>query len=273
MFVSIPSRRLLSFLSVGVYGLVFTLFCEYERPGLGIGHFYYLGVALAALAGGPASGAIAGVLAAGLYALGFDINPHLHSSSVLTEATLIRASTFVMVGTLIGWFATRHRQLVAELRILADRDTLTGLPNTRAFEIAITRSLERRTPFALLVGNLGDLNGGDVSVDDQLRRVAGQLLLSLEPTDEIARIGATEFAILASGKSGNVGKLAVRLETLLAQSGFSITFGWGSYPQDGENALSLYRAANERFYARKIVRDSGPAERADDADVVQLPGR
>ena len=37
-------------------------------------------------------------------------------------------------------------------------------------------------------------------------------------------------------------------------NGGAITFGWSSFPQDGENALSLYRAADERLYARKLVR-------------------
>jgi len=31
-------------------------------------------------------------------------------------------------------------------------------------------------------------------------------------------------------------------------------FGWATFPQDGENALALYRAADERLYARKVSR-------------------
>jgi hypothetical protein len=40
----------------------------------------------------------------------------------------------------------------------------------------------------------------------------------------------------------------------MAREGSPITFGWAVYPTDGENALSLYRAADERLYARKLVR-------------------
>ena len=32
------------------------------------------------------------------------------------------------------------------------------------------------------------------------------------------------------------------------------TVGWAVYPHEGENALALYRAANERLYARKVMR-------------------
>ncbi len=40
----------------------------------------------------------------------------------------------------------------------------------------------------------------------------------------------------------------------MARQESRITFGWAVYPADGENALSLYRAADERLYARKLVR-------------------
>jgi hypothetical protein len=35
--------------------------------------------------------------------------------------------------------------------------------------------------------------------------------------------------------------------------GFQVTFGWAASPQDGSNALSLYRAADERLYARRVI--------------------
>ena len=48
--------------------------------------------------------------------------------------------------------------------------------------------------------------------------------------------------------------LAAKLEGAMARQESRITFGWAVYPADGENALSLYRAADERLYARKLVR-------------------
>jgi hypothetical protein len=32
------------------------------------------------------------------------------------------------------------------------------------------------------------------------------------------------------------------------------TLGWAAFPQEGDNALALYRAASERLYARKVMR-------------------
>src|SRR5438105_6635376 len=45
-------RRLLVVISIALYGAVFTSFVLFEVPGLGLGHFFYIPVALLALATG-----------------------------------------------------------------------------------------------------------------------------------------------------------------------------------------------------------------------------
>ena len=60
-------------------------------------------------------------------------------------------------------------------------------------------------------------------------------------------------------------RLAAHLERVLVGSGgVGVTFGWATYPQDGDNALALYRAADERLYARRVI------SRNEDANVVPL---
>jgi hypothetical protein len=49
-----------------LYPLIFAAFLLFEKPGLGVGHFYYVPVAMVALAAGPAWGTAAGVAATGL---------------------------------------------------------------------------------------------------------------------------------------------------------------------------------------------------------------
>ena len=90
--------------------------------------------------------------------------------------------------------------------------------------------------------------------DDGLREIAARLLHSLPPGDEVARIGEDSFAVLTYASSAtDAGKTAAHLQRVLADDGFSVTFGWAAYPQDGVNALSLYRAADERLYARRVI--------------------
>jgi len=251
------------------YAIVFACFLAFERPGLGLGHFYYVPVALLALASGPMVGAAGGVAAAGFFALGVYINPAIPPSEVLTLSTAIRLVTFTAIGALIGWFADDNRKLVGQLRILAERDALTGLPNTRAFESAIHRRLEEGASFALLIGDLDRLRNlnerrGQLEGDDLLRRLADMLGRSLAPGDELARVGGDEFAVLAAigGGGSEAARLCGRLETALAQQGLRIRFGWAVHPDEGRNALSLYRAADERLYARKLLSTESFAQSA-----------
>jgi len=238
-----------------------------ERPGLGIGHFYYVPIALVAFASGPLAGAAGGVLAAALYAWSTHVNPHL-PSSLGREQTVIRLVTFVAVGVLVGVFARRNRSLVEELSQLAKRDAVTGLPNTRAFESAIERRLELGEPFVLLVGDIDELRRlnaeGRERGDEALRRLSDRLMLAKRPDDDVARVGGDEFAILANLDRRRGRAVALGIEQHLSLGGDSVTFGWATYPGDGENALALYRAADERLYARKVARGfrRGPAQEA-----------
>ena len=244
--------------AAGSAAAIYGAFLLYERPGLGIGHFYYLPILLAALATGPGLGALAGVGATGLYATGVLLNPAIASSEVLSASTAIRLVTFVAVGAVTGYFAAEGRRANAELTVLAERDAVTGLPNTRAFERAIGERLAGQQAFVLLVGAL-DTDSAPAESSSLVNLVAERLICALEPEDDLARIGHQEFAVLASLPRGeDARRLAAHLERALVGSGVGVTFGWSTFPQDGDNALSLYRAAEERLYARRVISRNEP---------------
>lgn len=253
-------RRLAIVIALGMYAVVFAALIHFERPGLGLGHFFYLPVALIALSTGPRLGALAGAAAAFLYACAFALNPEVPTTHIVTMGAAIRLIPFAASGALLGWFASSNHALVEKLQILAERDHLTGLPNTRAFEGAMARRFESGRPFAILLGDMDGLKEmndrlGEVEGDEALRRLGAMLANALEPSDELARVGGDEFAVLAAvGSTQEAARLAARLEAVLAGAGLGITFGWAVHPQDGLNALSLYRAADERLYARKYIR-------------------
>jgi diguanylate cyclase len=261
--LALRPRPLLLFAALAA-GAVFSAFLLYETPGLGIGHFYYVPIILAALATGSLIGAAAGAAMTGVYVLGVLLNPAIPSAEVLTLSTGIRFVTFVMIGLVTGYFAERNRALVGELEVLAERDALTGLPNTRAFERAITERFHREESFALLVGDVDSFERanelhGHLHGDDVLREVASRLSHSLEAGDEIARVGGDEFAVLTYARNtADAARRAALLQRVLADDGFAVTFGWAAYPQDGSNALSLYRAADERLYARRVIHGERP---------------
>ena len=209
---------------------------------------------------GPRLGVVAALVATGLYAGGVLLNPHIQSGEVLRVGTLTRAVTYVTIGGLIGWFAGRNRTMLAELRVLAERDSLTGLPNTRAFEAAITRRLAAGDRFVLLLADMDALKDfnrdeGFTAGNDALRRLADQLARSFGPDDDVARVGSDEFgsSLPSRARTARRGP-AARLERVLADGRTKATLGWAAFPQEGDNALALYRAASERLYARKVMR-------------------
>jgi diguanylate cyclase (GGDEF)-like protein len=257
MRLTAPRAFLLT--ALGIYALVFTVFVFVERPGLGLGHFYYLAIALVALSYGPGWGAASGLFATGLYSLGTALNHAVPTGELFTISAPVRLVNYIAVGALLGWFAKRYRDANDELEILAQRDFLTGLPNTRAFERAIDRRLAGDQPFALLVGDMDTTRPGE-DRDDALRRVSDALVSALGSDVDVARVGGDEFAVLAPCRTvEEAGQLAARLERILVETGSFVTFGWSVFPREGENALTLYRAADERLYARRLLRQPRPA--------------
>ena len=255
----VHQRALLVGASIG-FAAIFAAFVVFEHPGLGIAHFFYLPIALVGLATRPRWGAVAGVVAAGLYALGVLLNDAIPPAELVTVSFPIRLITYTAIGGLIGWFAANNRQLIGELRVLAERDRLTGIPNMRAFEAAVGRRLETETPFALLLGDmdaLWELNAerGRLAGDELVIRLAETLGAALQPGEEVARVGGDEFAVLTSAPDKDAAaRLAGRLEKMLASNGLDVSFGWAMYPGEGDNALGLVRVADERLYARKLMR-------------------
>jgi diguanylate cyclase (GGDEF)-like protein len=251
-------RRLLFANAIVCYALVFASVVLFEVPGLGLGHFFYIPVALVALAGGTVAGFCGGGVAAALYALGIVITPRLPSGDALTFAMMIRLLTFTSCGVLVGWFANEHRRHVEQLRDLAERDFLTGILNTRVFDDALARRCAAGRQFVLLLGDVDDLKTvndthGHTAGNAALRQVADALGHAIGEGDELARVGGDEFAILTDARVADAARLCAGLRDRLAAQDLHMTFGWAALPEDGIAPLELFRKADDRLYAAKLV--------------------
>jgi diguanylate cyclase (GGDEF)-like protein len=262
MVRSVPAaathRRLLLFSALGLYAAVFVAFPLFEVPGLGIGHFFYLPVALLALGYGLRVGIAGGLLAAALYALAIVVTPALPVRELLTVATAIRLVTYSSVGGLIGWFADQHLRDVTRLRELAERDFLTNLLNTRFFDDALARRCAEGQPFVLTLGdmdNLKEINDthGHSEGNRVLRTVADTLVGAVAEDDEVARVGGDEFAVLTGVTLDRATALCDRLSRVLAKQGYEMSFGWAAMPEDGVVPLELFRKADDRLFAAKLL--------------------
>jgi diguanylate cyclase (GGDEF)-like protein len=251
-------RRALFATAIVSYAAVFTCFVLFEVPGLGLGHFFYIPVAVLALAGGTRMGFLGGALAAVLYALAIFVTPRLPTRDVVTYATAIRFVTFSSCGILVGWFANEHRHHLEQLRNLAERDFLTGILNTRVFDEALSRRCARAQPFVLLLGDMDNLKTvndthGHVAGNAELRRLADALGDALGPDDELARVGGDEFAILTAASVEDAADICAHLRKRLSAGDLHMTFGWAALPDDGVAPLELFRKADDRLYAAKLV--------------------
>jgi diguanylate cyclase (GGDEF)-like protein len=251
-------RRLLFAIAILCYALVFMSFVLFEVPGLGLGHFFYIPIALLALACGTQVGFLGGALATAVYALAILITPRVPSADVLTVATGIRFVTFTSCGALVGWFANEHRRHVEQLRNLAERDFLTGILNTRVFDEALARRCAAGRPFVLLLGDMDNLKAlndthGHTAGNTELRRLADALGDAVGSGDELARVGGDEFAILTDAGVADAAGLATHLRDKLEAHDLHMTFGWAALPEDGVAPLELFRKADDRLYAAKLV--------------------
>jgi diguanylate cyclase (GGDEF)-like protein len=237
---------------------VFASFYAFETPVLGIGAFFYLPICLAALVTDEFRGAAAGLVATGLNVIAVVSMPHMPTSSVLTELTLIRLVTFVGVGALVGGFARRNRDLVAQLRELASKDFLTGIGNARVFDEQLARRCQLGRPFTLVladIDNLKQLNDvhGHAAGNAAIRHVAEALQASVHTADELARVGGDEFALLTDLPHDEALLFCSRLARMLSSEELHVSFGATSYPADGTAAVELFRKADDRLFAAKLV--------------------
>lgn len=266
MFAATSHRYLVFCGALAAYAAVFAAFVFFEIPGLGVAHFYYLPVAALAMTGGPRRGFLAGVAADALYGIGILLNPTIPPAEIVSASTGIRLVTFTAMGMLVGWFAAHNRDLVGRLQLLAERDHLTGLPNTRAFESALAKRLQAGRPFCQILGDMDGLKRinddlGHLIGSRAVCRFAETLRASCRTTDTAARYGGDEFVAVLPDTDLDGAKVVIkRVTERLAQDtdkpAISASAGVAVYPRDGGTPTTLLSAADRALYMAK-------AEKAD----------
>jgi diguanylate cyclase (GGDEF)-like protein/PAS domain S-box-containing protein len=153
-----------------------------------------------------------------------------------------------------------------ELRRLANRDTLTGLPNRRAFEEQLASEVARARrhdhPFSLAILDVdhfkavNDRHGHPIG-DLVLREVATRIASVVRDGDTIARIGGEEFAwLLPDAGTAGARAAAERARAAMTARPFAgvgrvtVSVGVCELPRHAD-ADALVSRADEALYAAK----------------------
>lgn len=184
-------------------------------------------------------------------------NRFVHSGSGKNEIFLICSGTDI----------TEERHAQERLRLLANTDTVTGLPNRNAIQERISDAIAHRgdTQVGIVyldLDNFKKVNDayGHMFGDQLLQAVALTILSCLDEGQVLARFGGDEFIILATDTSQSVLEaMASRILTRLRQpfriglieiySGCSL--GISLAPQHGNDRESLIRNADTAMYTAK----------------------
>jgi diguanylate cyclase (GGDEF)-like protein len=123
-----------------------------------------------------------------------DLGPLATNERTAVDRALILASL------MISHHAAEERLLEAEFQ-----DLLTSLGNRRSFFLALDARVDAGDRPALLYIDVDDFRHvnerlGHLGGDSALRVIARRLSSVVRPTDELARIGGDEFAILCAGE-------------------------------------------------------------------------
>jgi diguanylate cyclase (GGDEF)-like protein len=208
--------------------------------------------------------------------------------AVVLEALL--ALLFVVLVPLLARTSARIRRHVAELEHVATHDELTRLPNRIGFRRATRGYLSaaaNEDPFAVVTVDLVGFRAvnealGNAGGDALLRQTAERLLEAAPDAAFVARIGADEFAVVASAGGPEAVELAGRLRRALARpllvDGAKIALdgriGVALAPDHGMDPEALLRCAS---VATELARERrtgvevyDPADDAGDVATVAL---
>jgi diguanylate cyclase (GGDEF)-like protein/putative nucleotidyltransferase with HDIG domain len=185
----------------------------------------------------------------------------------IPEWWLVVMGSMTVAAILIGSMRARTGSLIESLYDAARTDPLTKLANRQAFREMLDLELERaRRGKGCVTVVMGDLDHFK-EINDRLGRDAGDAYLlrmarvlagGRRQLDGVARVGGEQFALILCDTDGPGGlAIAERLRSAAGEEfrhdphPVTISFGVASFPEHGQTAGSLLRAADEALYAAK----------------------
>lgn len=194
-------------------------------------------------------------------AVGILVLDHFHRVNLLA----VSLSTVALMGVVARLHLTfrENARLLAQTRIDAVTDTITGLGNRRRLVADLDEAVGVATPTEPWLLAIFDLDGfklyndafGHPAGDQLLARLGGKLQTVADGTVSAYRLGGDEFCLLAPVADVDVERLVDRAARALAEAGegFDVTCSFGAVvlPEDAHEPSEALRRADLRLYAQK----------------------
>jgi len=183
---------------------------------------------------------------------------------------------FLVSASKLAALAVERRVLYDQLSYRAQHDELTGLENRAAILPRLSEEIRiaaaTGSPLGVIYIDLDNFKGtndthGHAAGDAVLREVARRMAAGVRRSDAVARLGGDEFVVVLPGIGGRAGahriasQLVAGLSRPIPFGGHTLTIGASTgislYPDDGEDAETLLKAADARMYQEKGCQPNG----------------
>lgn len=194
------------------------------------------------------------------------------SAALYFAGLAARFAPMVLVAYITTMLASDIRIALVRIKMLSEKDELTGVLNMRAFT-SVAQRLSRQSarynhPYAILMVDSDSLK----MVNDQHGHQAGNRLLQLlvqaiqahlRDTDILARYGGDEFIVMlpettAAGAETVATRIRQRVEAAVLTTrerpvNSTVSIGVAAFPEHGSDLESITERADQALYASKTA--------------------
>ena len=171
----------------------------------------------------------------------------LHSNLILYVALILLFVIIVLVLTRHYFVVMDNRRLRTELEHAATTDALTGSANRRFFEETLAREIKRAERYGrqltLLMVDIDNFKSyndrhGHLRGDQLLRDCAHLMRALTRASDQVARYGGDEFAVVLPEITVKQGKIVadklrkIKIGSLASREEITVTIGCAAYKKD-----------------------------------------
>lgn len=196
--------------------------------------------------------------------------------NIYFEKDIVLSSIFILTSWPLGFYVKIETNHISDLKILANKDGLTGIYNHRYFHnvlnMEIDKAIQQKTKVSMIFIDIdyfkqyNDLHGHQKG-DDALKKVGDILKETIRDDDIVARYGGEEFAIILPNTcedeavviAENIHK-NIENEYFYGQESqpnrnLTVSIGVSVFPDKSADDVELIKSADDALYRAKLFKN------------------